>query len=77
MIIGFWVSLFVLIISIIILVVYDLTNMDNYYFELHRICGLTNISHYDYFELPYWIFGILVGISLFFVIFFAYYGKMS
>jgi hypothetical protein len=61
MIIGFWISLFILIISIVILVIY----------------GITNFGYYNYSVLPYWIFGILAGISLFFVIFFMYYGKIS
>lgn len=60
MIIGFWISLFVLIISITVLFLYL----------------ALNIGQYGYSESLYYIFGMLIAISLFFMIFCGYYAKI-
>ena len=57
MIIGFWISLFILIISVIILVI-----------------KCTELYYLEFYEKM--IFGFLIGISLFSMIFCAYYGNI-
>lgn len=58
MVIGFWISLFIFIISVIMLVI---KRTELYYYL-------------EFYEKM--IFGFLIGISLFSMIFCAYYGDM-
>ena len=60
MVIGFWISLFIFIISLILLVT----------------LSIVNIHYWGYSDAPYYVFGVLIAISLFFVIFCGYYSNL-
>ena len=57
MVIGFWISLFILIISVIMFAI-----------------KCTELYYLEFYEKM--IFGFLIGISLFFMIFCSYYGEI-
>ena len=60
MVIGFWISSFIFIVSLILFIT----------------LLIVNANYWDCSDITCYVFGALIAISLFFVIFCGYYGKL-